>query len=89
MTACPTSTSSMPGTPVLTRLVLVRRDRLGRVIGCNWWREYNVAIVRDANDAVDAIKGTNHQMEPDEFKAAYPYVTLKQTLIHNAGMSRP
>ena len=75
----------------MTRLVAVpeprvRRDRLGRRIGRNWWREYNTAIVRDANDAIDAIKGTNHQMEPDEFRSVHPYVTLKATLIHNAGM---
>jgi hypothetical protein len=46
----------------------------------------NTAIVRDHNDAVDAIKGTNHQMEPDEFREVHPYLTLKATLLHNKGM---
>lgn len=44
----------------------------------------NVAIVRDANDAIDSLRETKHQMEPDEFKDAHPLVTLKATLIHNA-----
>lgn len=66
----------------------VRRDALGRRIGRNWWREYNTAIVRDYNDAIDVLNGQNHQMEPDEFRAAHPKATLKATLIHNKGMSR-
>lgn len=64
---------------------LERRDKRGRRIGYNWWREYNTAIVRDHNDAVAALAETNHQMEPDEFREAHPLLTLKATLIANAG----
>lgn len=65
-------------------LVAERRDSLGRKIGYNWWREYNARMVRDHNDAVAAIEGTNHQMEPDEFRSTYPLLTLKECLIRNA-----
>lgn len=64
----------------------MRRDKRGRKIGRNWWREYNVGIVRDANDAIDSHAEDDHQMEPDEYREAHPYVTLKATLINNRGM---
>ena len=74
----------------MTTLLLVpsveRLDSRGRKIGRNWWREYNTTALRDYNDSVDCIAGTNHQMEPDEFRSAYPLVNLKQLLIGNAGM---
>lgn len=72
----------------MTRLRLVpeRRDRLGRRIGYNWWREMCVNQMRDYNFAIAALDGENHQMEPDEFRAAHPLVTFKQCLIGNAGM---
>ena len=66
-----------------------RRDKRGRRIGYNWWREFNVQMMRDYNDSVDACDGENHQMEPDEFRSAHPYVTFKQCLVGNAGMTDP
>lgn len=66
-----------------------RRDKLGRRIGYNWWREYNVRQMHDYNLAVEALDGKNHQMEPDEFRLAHPLVTFKQCLVGNAGMHQP
>lgn len=65
-----------------------RRDKRGRRIGYNWWREYNCLIVRDYNDAVAALAGQNHQMEPAEFREAHPLLTLKESLIRNKGMAQ-
>lgn len=65
----------------------VRRDKRGRRIGYNWWREYNCRMLYDYNDAVAVLDGENHQMEPDEFRAAHPRLTLKQCLVGNAGMA--
>lgn len=89
----------MPHTPVTpTRLRLVqpghrnsqggtvRRDKRGRPIGRNWWREHIVSVLHDAEDAWLAHYGTNHQMEPDEFRRAHPRPTLKTFLIEQAGM---
>jgi len=64
-----------------------RRDKRGRRIGRNWWREFVTALVQDHNDAVDRLDGFNHQMEPDEFRAAHPYITLKQCLTEHRGMT--
>lgn len=33
-----------------------RRDRRGRRIGYNWWREYNCGILREAESAWQALK---------------------------------
>lgn len=33
-----------------------RRDKRGRVIGYNWWREYNCEILREAEAAWQALK---------------------------------
>lgn len=63
----------------------VRLDKRGRRIGHNWWREYNTALLRDAEDAWQRLYGMNHQMEPDEFRAAHPRPTLKQFLTLNRG----
>lgn len=65
-----------------------RRDSLGRRIGYNWWREYNVTILRDAEAAWQSLYGTNHQMEHDEFCLIHPRPTLKALLLGNAGMHR-
>lgn len=69
--------------------MIERRDSRGRRIGYNWWREMNVTIMSDYNSAINAINGTNHQMEPDEFSEAHPKVTLKELLVGSAGMNRP
>ena len=63
-----------------------RRDRRGRRIGFNWWREYNVESFRSALYAVEAHREDNHQMEPDEYAEAYPLPRYKDFLIANKGM---
>lgn len=36
----------------------------------------------------DEREGDNHQMEPDEFDAAYPKPRFKEFLLAHAGMNR-
>ena len=67
----------------------MRRDKRGRKIGYNWWREYNVEVFRSAYDAIEAHREDNHQMEPDEYSAAYPLPRFKDFLLANAGMNDP
>lgn len=64
----------------------MRRDKLGRRIGYNWWREYNMTAFNAALFHVESHREDNHQMEPEEFAAAYPLPQLKQFLLANAGM---
>ena len=68
--------------------MIERRDILGRRIGRNWWREYILDCYYNAEDAWQALKGTNHQMEDDEFLETHPRPTLKRMLVASAGMSR-
>lgn len=69
----------------------VRRDTLGRRIGYNWWREYNVQMMRDYNfahterDCYD--RETGQVEEPEDYFAKYPLVTLKSCLLANKGMN--
>ena len=44
----------------------MRRDRRGRRIGHNWWREYVTGLYRDARDAwlVQFDLQTNHTYRP-------------------------
>jgi hypothetical protein len=67
---------------------MIRRDKIGRRVGFNWWRDHNLQVMRDYNFAVDSLEGENHQMEPEEFKQAHPKLTFKQCLVGNAGMSQ-
>lgn len=43
-----------------------RRDRLGRRIGANWWREYVTGVYRDAREQwlVQFDLQTNHTYRP-------------------------
>lgn len=77
----------------MTRLALVpsppvRRDSLGRRIGHNWWR----ALVMEQFNADwhhrEERREDNHQMEPDEYDAAFPLPRLKDYLVGNAGLWR-
>ena len=65
-----------------------RRDKRGRRIGANWWREYNVGLVHDHNDNIERLAGENHQMEPAEFRETHPLLTLKHCLVSNKGMAQ-
>lgn len=79
-----------------SRLALVpgpprdRRDRRGRRIGYNWWREYNCSILLDAELtwARQAEASTHgYTTEMMEYAAEHPRPTLKAFLIANKGMS--
>lgn len=67
----------------------VRRDRRGRRIGYNWWREYNMGLFLDLHFVAEQHREDNHQMEPDEYSAAYPLPQLKVLLVQNKGMNQP
>lgn len=69
----------------------VRRDKRGRRIGYNWWREYNCSLLLDARlvwerDCEAACNG--HATEIAEYASINPRPTLKSFLLANAGMYR-
>lgn len=64
------------------------RDKRGRRIGYNWWREYNMTAFEAAYFAVEKHREDNHQMEPEEYKAAFPLPRYKDFLIANKGMNQ-
>ena len=65
-----------------------RRDKRGRRIGHNWWREWNVDSLRAADHAWwmdrEAV-ASGYATEEAEYDAAHPRPTLKAFLISNAG----
>lgn len=81
-----------------------RRDKRGRRIGYNWWREYNTEALLHAEHAWQALResslpahgvaGTAHsevamyQLSEAEFRELYPRPTLKQFLTDNAGINQ-
>ena len=68
-----------------------RRDRLGRRIGRNWWREYNCETLLDASLAWETAceqATSGYATEVAEFALINPRPTLKDFLIRNAGMRR-
>lgn len=80
----------------------VRRDSLGRKIGRNWWREYNVdcwssahaawAERRESSAPAYMAAGASHsgaacyQLSDREYADLYPQPTLKDFLLGNKGM---
>lgn len=71
----------------------VRRDKRGRRIGENWWREFIMGVYNAAWLAVDEARENydrdTGQMEEDaDFYAVHPQPRLKDFLIGYAGMSR-
>lgn len=66
----------------------VRRDRRGRRIGRNWWREWNVDSLRAADQAWwlgrEAV-AVGYATEEAEYKATHPRPTLKAFLVSNRG----
>lgn len=68
-----------------------RRDKRGRRIGYNWWREYNCTLLLDATIVWDRECESNTSMydtEVEEFRRLNPPPNLKDFLIANKGMSR-
>lgn len=66
----------------------VRRDKRGRRIGANWWRELIMSQYNAAWHDRDEREQDNHQMEPAEFAAYWPKPRLKDFLVGNAGLWR-
>lgn len=66
----------------------MRRDRLGRRIGRNWWRETIVDTLRCADHAwyleAEAFS-VGHQAELDEFRQLKPRPQLKAYLLSMKG----
>ena len=68
-----------------------RRDKRGRVIGYNWWREYNCSMLLDAELTWQALAETvtqGYETEMAEYRIDYPRPTLKAMLLGNKGMHR-
>lgn len=66
-----------------------RRDRLGRRIGRNWWREWITEMWATADEAwrwaaEDATHG--YETEMDEYRREHPRPLFKDYLLANAGM---
>ena len=64
-----------------------RRDRRGRRIGYNWWREWIVSEWFDADQAwwsqCEAV-AYGYQTEITEYKKSHPRPTLKSFMINLA-----
>lgn len=70
----------------------MRRDKRGRKIGRNWWREHNCSILLDATLAWELAcesVALGYATETTEYAEQYPRPTLKAFLIHNKGMADP
>lgn len=71
---------------------MARRDRLGRVIGYNWWREYNMEMFTLDTIAWEQRReeeALGYDTEMDEFEAANPRPNLKSLLVNNKGLNDP
>lgn len=70
----------------------MRRDKLGRRIGRNWWREFIMEHLRAADHAwwLTAEQEANGwATELAEFKATHPRPQLKVFLVGLAGSRQP
>lgn len=66
-----------------------RRDKRGRRIGRNWWREFNCDQLFYASAAWEReceSVALGYEAEEKEYAAQNPRPTLKGFLISNAGM---
>lgn len=65
-----------------------RRDKRGRRIGRNWWREWNTDLLHCADHAwwlAREAVAVGYATEEREYADQHPRPTLKAFLIHNAG----
>lgn len=70
---------------------MTRRDKRGRRIGFNWWREYNVDLWFCANAAWERECETvaiGYVTEMREFAEQNPRPTLREFLETNKGMGK-
>lgn len=68
-----------------------RRDKRGRRIGRNWWREHVTDLLSSASEAwflqAEAV-ALGYDTELAEYAAEHPRPTLKAFLVELAGTSR-
>lgn len=67
-----------------------RRDKRGRRIGYNWWREYNNSLLLDATltwDRQCEAVAIGYATEIREYAEQNPRPNLKDFLIRNKGMN--
>lgn len=70
----------------------VRRDKRGRRIGHNWWREMNVSLLWDATHLWETeceATALGYDTEEAEFAASHPRPNLRQFLLANKGYAGP
>jgi len=70
----------------------MRRDRLGRRVGYNWWREMNVALLFDATllwEQQREAEAVGYETEERAFEQANPRPNLKEFLKANRGFQKP
>lgn len=68
---------------------MTRRDKRGRRIGHNWWREYNRDLLFDATlvwERQCEETAIGYPTEIAEFAQAHPRPTLKEFLLANKGL---
>lgn len=68
-----------------------RRDKRGRRIGYNWWRDYNCDLLFSANAAWERQceeVALGYATETAEYAETHPRPTLKEFLVSNAGLHR-
>lgn len=68
----------------------MRRDRLGRRIGYNWWREFIVSHWFAADQAWQLAReaeAIGYATEEAEYAQEHPRPTLKAFMVQNAGMA--
>lgn len=74
-----------------SRVRVTRRDKRGRRIGYNWWREYNCDLLLDATLDWERRRDevcVGYETEEREYRAANPVPNLKAFLLANKGMNR-
>lgn len=67
----------------------MRRDSLGRRIGYNWWRTYNMELFTlDTLVWEQGWEAASYSTERAEYEAANPRPNLKHFLVNNKGLTR-
>lgn len=67
-----------------------RRDKRGRRIGYNWWREYNCSLLLDATltwERQCEEVAIGYATEIAEYAELHPRPTLKNFLLANKGIN--
>lgn len=57
---------------------LTRRDKRGRIIGYNWWRDYNTTMLRDSTLAWESRRESGQSIGTDSVPGATPETAYYQ-----------